>query len=266
MWCAPRKLRKKDQTGKTKETGYLSIYPLSCGRHGIGRGEEQRSIALSPRSQLRLGHRARCVHFLRRCSPPHIRRRKEIKHGAPNLLLRLPLGALLREMAPGLCSAPATTALRGWVRFFVRRRCRPLIVGGDSCGRALPDLVGDAWPRPRQRSDVLPRLERALLPRAGSPDAVHASVRIVPRSGAGYSSGLSNIVSLANRTILTGHEGGGGGYISCIYVKYLCKYVMYVSMVRLAPLAEKKKPVFSCNFFLFFFLAKNNANFLMRLQ
>jgi len=181
------------------------------------------------------------------------------------------------------CGFHSGHSFERWPRVCVRHR-QPRHCGGGSAsssgggaahlslaailvGRALPDLGGDAWPRPRQRSDVLPRLERALLPRAGSPDAVHASVRIVPRSGAGYSSGLSNIVSLANRTILTGHEGGGGGYISCIYVKYLCKYVMYeVSMVRLAPLAEKKKPVFSCNFFLFFFLAKNNANFLMRLQ
>jgi len=125
----------------------------SCGRHEIGCGQEQRrfppsarllgprSLLLQPLPHLQLRHRAHSVILcLSRHPPSHIHRGEEVQYcpAAPpigqevphllpvlppprlllhlrpqDLLLRLPLGALLEEVVPGLRSVPAPPALRG---------------------------------------------------------------------------------------------------------------------------------------------------------
>ena len=146
LWWAPRKLQKKGQKEKSERVGQRKgrrkehHLRRPCGRHVVWCGQEQRRF---PRSAqlLQLRHRAhRVLLCLSRHPPSHIRRGEEVQyrpaaspigeevpHLPPvlppprlllrlrpqDLLLRLPLGALLEEVVPRLRPGSAPPALWG---------------------------------------------------------------------------------------------------------------------------------------------------------
>jgi len=146
------KPREASEYDKGKGEGKNRLH-RPCGRHEVGCGQEQRrfppsarllgprSLLLHPLPHLQLRHRAhRVLLCLRRNPPSNIRRGEEVQHcpaatrigqevarlppvlPPPGLLLnlrpqdfllRLPFGALLEEVVPGLRSVPAPPALWG---------------------------------------------------------------------------------------------------------------------------------------------------------